>query len=34
MLENPNFEHDYWSRTAEDIYETGHESIGLMIWLV
>ena len=30
MLENPNFEQDYWSRTTEGIYKTGHDSIRLM----
>ena len=30
MLENPNFEQDYHSRTAIDIYEIGQDSIRLM----
>ena len=33
MLENPDFEQDYWSRTASGIYKTGHDSIGLMKWI-
>ena len=27
MFMNPNFEQDYWSRTAEGIYKIGHDSI-------
>ena len=27
MSENPDFEQDYWSRTAEGIYKIGHDSI-------
>ena len=34
MLENPDFEQDYWSRTAEGIYKTGHDSIRLRKWLI
>ena len=30
MLENPNFELDYWSRTAIGIYKIGHDSIRSM----
>ena len=30
MLENPDFEQDYWSRTAEGIYKIGYDSIRLM----
>ena len=30
MLENPIFEQDHWSRTAEGIYKLGHDSIRLM----
>ena len=30
MLENPDFEQNYWSRTAASVYETGHDSIRLM----
>ena len=30
MLENP----DFWSRTAESIYKTGHNSFRSMKWLI
>ena len=30
MLENPDFEQDYWSRTAISIYKIGHVSIRSM----
>ena len=30
MLENPDFEQDYWSRTAKGIYKIWHDSIRLM----
>ena len=33
MLENPDFEQNYYSRTATGIYEIGHDSIRLMKWL-
>ena len=33
MLENPNFEQNYWSITAEGIYKIGHDSIRLMKWI-
>ena len=33
MLMNPNFEQDNWSRTAEGIYNIGHDSIRLMKWI-
>ena len=33
MVENSNFEQDFWSRTAEGIYETGHDSIRILKWL-
>ena len=33
MLENPNFEQNYWSRTATGIYKIGHDSIRLMKWM-
>ena len=33
MLENPDFEQDYYSRTAEGIYKIGHYSVRLMKWL-
>ena len=32
LLENPNFEQDYWSRTAEGLYKKGHDSIRLKKW--
>ena len=34
MLENPDFEQDSWSRTAEGIYKIRHDSIKLMKWLI
>ena len=33
MLENPDFEQEYWSRTAIGIYEIGHDSKRLAKWL-
>ena len=33
MLENRNFEQNYWSRTAIGIYKIGHDSIRLMKWI-
>ena len=33
MLDNPNFEQDYWSRTAIGKYKIGHDSIRLLKWL-
>ena len=33
MKESPNFEQDYWSRTAECIYRVGHDSNRLMEWI-
>ena len=33
MLKNPNFEQNYWSRTAKGIYKIGHYSIRLMKWI-
>ena len=33
MMKNPDFEQDYWSRTAIGIYEIGHHSIRLMKWI-
>ena len=33
MLENPDFEQDYWSRTAEGIYKNGRDSNRLKKWL-
>ena len=34
MLENPNFEQDYWSRTAVGIYRSGHDCVRLVQWLI
>ena len=34
MLENPDFEQDHWSRTAEGFYKIGHDSIRLMEKLI
>ena len=33
MLENPDFEQNYWSRTATGIYKISHDSIRLMKWI-
>ena len=33
MLESPNFEQIYWSRTTIGIYEIGNDSIRLMKWI-
>ena len=33
MMKNPDFEQDYWSRTATGIYRIGHECIRLMKWI-
>ena len=33
LLKNPDFEQNYWSRTAQGIYKIGHESIRLMKWI-
>ena len=33
MLENPNFEKKYWSRTTTGIYKIGHDSIRLLKWI-
>ena len=33
MLENSDFEQNYWSRTAKGIYKIGHDSIRLMKWI-
>ena len=30
MLENPDFEQGYWSKTATSVYKGGHDSIRLM----
>ena len=34
MLENLDFEQDYYSRTATGVREKGHDSNRLMKWLV
>ena len=34
MLEFPDFEQDYWCKTAEGIYKLGHDSFRLMKWLI
>ena len=34
MSENPDFDQNYWSRTAEGIYKVGHDSIRLKKWLI
>ena len=33
MTINPDFEQDYWSRTARSIYKVGHDSVRLMKWI-
>ena len=33
MLENSDFEQNYWSRTAQGVYKIGHDSIRLMKWI-
>ena len=33
MIKNPDFEQNYWSRTAIGIFKTGHDSIRLMKWI-
>ena len=33
MMKNPDFEQDYWSKTATGIYKIGHDSIRLMKWI-
>ena len=33
MLEDPDFEQDYYSRTALGIYRIDHDRIGLMKWI-
>ena len=33
MMKNPDFEQNYWSRTATGIYKIGHDSIRLMKWI-
>ena len=33
MLENSDFEQNYWSKTAIGVYEIGHDSIRLSKWI-
>ena len=33
LLENSDFEQNYWSRTANGIYKIGYDSIRLMKWI-
>ena len=33
MLQNPDFEQNYWSRTATGNYRIGHECIRLRKWI-
>ena len=33
MLENPDFEQDYWSRTSQGGYKVGHDSFRIIKWL-
>ena len=33
MLEFPDFEQEYWSKTATGVYKIGHDSIRLMKWI-
>ena len=33
MLENLNFEQDYWCRTSKGIFKIGHDSFRLMKWI-
>ena len=33
MIKNPDFEQNYWSRTAKGIYIIGHDSIRLVNWI-
>ena len=34
MNENPDFEQEYYSRTAKGIYKLGHDTSKLLEWLV
>ena len=34
MIKNPDFEHDYWPKTATGIYKIGRDSIRLTKWLI
>ena len=33
LLKSPDFEQNYWSRSATGIYKIGHDSIRLMKWI-
>ena len=33
MSENPDFEQNYWTRTATGIYKMGHDCLKLLKWL-
>ena len=33
MLKNPNFEQNYWSKTATGIFKKGHDSVRVMKWI-
>ena len=33
VIKNPDFEQNYWSRTAKGIYKIGHDSIIIMKWI-
>ena len=33
LLKNPDFEQNYWSRTAQGVYKICHDSIRLMKWI-
>ena len=33
MLENSDFEQNFWSRTAQGVYRIAHDSIRLMKWI-
>ena len=33
LLENSDFEQNYWSITATGIYKSGHDSIQLLKWI-
>ena len=33
LLKNPDFEQEYWSRTAQGVYKIAHDSIRLMKWI-
>ena len=34
MIEYPDFEQDFWSKTATAIYKIGHDSSRLKKWLI